>query len=251
MSTFQNSMSYVAAHTRFSAPEADWRHDRSPTDPANNRVLYVVAVLVLVAAAILGAWAASGADTSRVTKPVPNANPTNTTLRWPYSEPKTSVLVPQTQSFSATAERDSRFRFNDGFVEVLPGEDDSIALAAHSKPAIGIVGTLQNASNGTGLAVRVQDEGNMWVLVPAPRFGAFSLVRVAGGKTVETYAMPLVQSAPGTAVGLVNQPDRIEAIVNGVVRLEVKTTDLAEFTTVGVATLGGEAGSWRALAAWR
>lgn len=223
---------------------------RNPEQPPIRRVL-AIAVAVFLAGAALSVLAVTGRDPKTIDRTVPNANPTNTTLRWPQSNPKTKILIPETKPFSAASDVTDRFRFNDSFVEIRPGDSGAIELARHSSPAKGIVATLQNASNGTGLAVRVEDASNMWVLVPAPKFGAFSLVRVAGGKMVETYPLPLLGSGPGVAVGLINGPDRIQAVINGVVRLEVVTTDLAEYTTVGLATLGGEAGSWRAVAAWR
>ena len=76
------------------------------------------------------------------------------------------------------------------------------------------------------------------------------LTRIEDGEVKKRFTLKLTPSDPGTAVALVDAPDRVQVVVKGRVQLEVMTAELADSNRVGLLAVGPEAGSWSAIAVW-
>ena len=166
------------------------------------------------------------------------------------TRPRTDFLVPQTIEFRPAPDSSNRFSFEGRTVRVADRPSSGPEVAIYDRAAVGIVGTFEAASPSTSLTVRFKDQKNFWALTPVPAYGGFELSRIEAGSVKKRFALQLMPSDPGTAVALVDAPDRLQVVIQGKVELEVITEDLTNNDRVGLVAMGATAGSWSAVAVW-
>ncbi len=239
-----------------SSPEFDQMLPYAPDEPerrrpdfgrggSKGRIKWVIGALLVAAAfAVGGVVGVLAKDDGGSDKAASDA------ADYVVNTPKSPFVVPKTTNFQPSGEVPKRFTIKERAVSIASAKKDASDLVINDADAVGIVGTIRAASTSTALAVRIQDDQNYWALTPAPAYGAFGLTRIEDGEVKKRFTLKLTPSDPGTAVALVDAPDRVQVVVKGRVQLEVMTAELADSNRVGLLAVGPEAGSWSAIAVW-